>query len=57
MILDKSGEVLLIVVGQGRPERPFQPSDSDVERSDPEPVLRSNGESPSVESELESDWW
>lgn len=53
-VLDRIGEVLLTEVGQGSPERPFQPSDSDVDRSDPEPVLPSNGVSPSVECELES---
>jgi hypothetical protein len=50
------GEVLLTVVGQGSPERPFQPSDSDVDRSDPDPVLPSNGGSPSVECGLWSSW-
>lgn len=55
LVFDKWGDVSLTVVGHGTPERPFQPSDSDVERSDPDPVLPSNDGSSSVECELESD--
>ena len=56
LVLEKMGEVSLTLVGHGTPERPFQPSDSEVDRSDPDPVLPSKDGSPSVEWELESDW-